>query len=34
VQREEPGAQLGEMSFYGEVRNCTWARHISSGNRG
>jgi hypothetical protein len=34
VQKEEPGAQLREVSFYGEARDCTWARYFSSGDRG
>jgi hypothetical protein len=34
VQREEPSAQLGEVPFYGKARDRTWARHLSSGDRG
>jgi len=30
VQREEPGAKLGEIPVYGKVRDCTGPCHFSS----
>jgi hypothetical protein len=34
MQREEPGAKLGEMPFHGKARDCAWTCHFSSWDRG